>query len=52
MGDIIKPDHVLSTAILLEILFILDSEWNEWPDQKLDLAAEGAFYVIAFCCSL
>jgi hypothetical protein len=52
MGDIIKPDRALSTAILLEILSILNSEWNEWPDHKLELAVEGAFYVIAFCCAL
>ena len=52
MGDIIKPDRALSTAILLEIISILNSDWNEWPDRKLELAAEGAFYVIAFCCGL
>jgi len=52
MGEIVKPDQALSTSILLEILSILDSEWNESYHPKFEIASEGALYVIAFCCAL
>jgi hypothetical protein len=52
MGEIIKPDRALSTAILLEILNLLDTEWDNHPNKRFQLASEGAFYVIAFCCAL
>jgi hypothetical protein len=52
MGEIVKPDRALSTVILLEILKILDTEWDQYPLHRWDIAAEGAFYVIAFCCAL
>ena len=53
MGEIVKPDQALSTCILLEILLILDSEWKWIISSKIfEIASEGAFYVIAFCCAL
>lgn len=52
MGEIVRPDRALSTAILLEILNLLEAEWESHPDRHFALASEGAFYVIAFCCAL
>jgi len=52
MGEIVRPDRALSTTILLEILQALNSEWNNFPHQRMEIAAEGAFYVISFSCAL
>jgi hypothetical protein len=52
MGEIVKPDRALSTAILLEILNILELEWANHPTKRFQISHEGAFYVIAFCCAL
>ncbi len=30
----------------------MEFEWNEYSHRRLEIAAEGAFYVIAFCCAL
>jgi hypothetical protein len=52
MGEIVRPDRALSTAILLEILRLLNMEWNDYPHRRMAISAEGAFYVIAFSCAL
>jgi hypothetical protein len=52
MGEIVRLDRALSTTILLEILCLLNSEWNNNSHCRLDIAAEGAFYVITFSCTL
>jgi len=52
MGEIVRPDRALSTSILIEILSLVNKEWNDYPQRRLSIAAEGAFYVIAFCCGL
>jgi len=52
MGEIVRPDRALSTTILLEILRLLNVEWIENPHCRMSIAAEGAFYVIAFSCAL
>ena len=52
MGEIVRPGRALSPTILLEILSLLNLEWNDNPHHRLDIAAEGAFYVIAFSCAL
>jgi hypothetical protein len=52
MGEITRPDRALSSTILLEILKHLNEEWYQVPHNRLSLAQEGAFYVIAFSCAL
>jgi hypothetical protein len=52
IGEIIHPDHALSSAVLLEILNTIDADWVNYPADHLQLAAEASFYIIAFCCTL
>jgi hypothetical protein len=52
MGEIIRLDRALSSAILLEMLKLLEHDWVTFPQRQFFLASEGAFYVIAFSCGL
>lgn len=53
MGDDVRPDRALSHNILVEIMKDLDSEWEVAPAQeKLPIALEGAFYLIAYTLAL
>jgi hypothetical protein len=52
MGEVVRPDRALSSAILLQILILLETEWSHHQDRHFKLASEGAFYVIAFSCAL
>ncbi len=52
MGVIAKPDRALSIIILLEILSILESKWDQFSHRRVDIAMEGAPYAIAFFCAL
>jgi hypothetical protein len=52
MGEIVKPDRALSSIILLEILKLLELDWANHPENHYKLASEGAFYVLAFSCTL
>jgi hypothetical protein len=36
----------------LEILKLVEHDWNSCPQKRFLLAREGAFYVIAFSCGL
>ena len=52
MGDNTRPDRAISINIMLEIFHQLEHEWSDPTKNKYDLAVEGAYYVIAFCCAL
>jgi hypothetical protein len=52
MGEIVRSDRALSAVLLKEILRLIDSDWIAHPTHHYHLAAEGAFYVIAFSCAL
>lgn len=52
MGEIVKPDRALSLVILKEICSQLEDEWLEPDSDKWEIAMEGAFYLIAYCCAL
>ncbi len=54
MGEIVRPYRALALDILLIIFRILEEEWSQAgnEDRKFDLAMEGSFYLIAFCCAL
>jgi hypothetical protein len=52
MGDNTRPDRAISINIMLEIFRQLEHEWSDPSKNKYDLAVEGAYYVIAFCCAL
>jgi hypothetical protein len=52
MGEIVSPDRVLSLEILLEIFRSLEQEWRSPYADLFQLAMEGSFYLIAFCCTL
>ncbi len=52
MGDIVGPDKALSLEILHEIIELLDEDWCNKSHDWFNIALEGAFYLIAFCCGL
>jgi hypothetical protein len=52
MGDIVKPDRALSSSILIEVLRLIEMDWDADHVNRYHLAAEAAFYVKAFSCSL
>ena len=52
MGDNTRPDRAISINIMLEIYRQLEHEWSDPSKNKYDLAVEGAYYIIAFCCAL
>jgi hypothetical protein len=55
MGDISKPDKAISVPVLLEIMRVLEEEWNDpflQERKRLPLALEWAFYLISFCLAL
>ncbi len=52
MGEIVRPDRALGLDLLKEIMSQLEQEWERPLSDKLQLAKEGAFYLIAYCCAL
>ncbi len=52
MGEIVRPDRALSLDLLKEIMTQLEREWENHSYDKFQLAREGAFYLIAYCCAL
>ncbi len=53
MGNVIRPDRAISHAIMVELMQILEEEWlNPQTRGRLQLALEGAFYVVAFTLAL
>ncbi len=53
MGDIVRPERALSHDILRAIMEELERDWETCPDRnKLDLALEGAYYLIAYTLAL
>lgn len=52
MGEISRLDRALSLDVLLEICRILEREWEESFTDKMTLAMEASFYLVAFCCAL
>ena len=52
MGDNTRPDRAISINIMLEIFRQLEFEWRDPSKNRFELALEGAYYVIAFCCAL
>ncbi len=53
LGDEAHPDRALSLEILLEIMKLVEHDWNVCsPRKKLKLALEGAFYLIPFTLAL
>jgi hypothetical protein len=52
MGDIVKPDKALALEILHEIMKLLEDDWENSFHERFNIALEGAFYLISFCCAL
>jgi hypothetical protein len=53
MGDIVRPDRAICHELILEIMALLEREWAFTEgDEKLPLALEGCFYVIAYTLAL
>ncbi len=53
MGDIVQPDRAISHDIMLELMSLVEEEWSRITSRnKLQVALEGAFYVIAFTLGL
>jgi len=52
MGDNVRPDRAISVGIMQETFRQLEFEWNEGVNDKYELALEGAYYIIAYCCAL
>jgi hypothetical protein len=54
MGEIMKQDRALSLDILFVIFQALEQDWSTATaeDERLTLAMEGAFYIVAYCCAL
>jgi hypothetical protein len=49
LGDEVHPDRALALDILLEIMALVERDWEGSPPQKkLQLALEGSFYLIAY----
>ncbi len=47
MGDIVHPDHAIAHTIILELMTLVEDEWiSSQEGNKLNLALEGAFYVL------
>jgi hypothetical protein len=51
-GEIVRPDRALSLDVLKQILASLEREWDTHNPSSFELAMEGSFYLIAFCCAL
>jgi hypothetical protein len=53
MGDIVRPDRAIAHAILKELMAAVERDWIRASDAaRLNLALEGAFYVLAFTLAL
>ena len=52
MGDNVRPDRAISVGIMQETFRQLEFEWNEGVNDKYELALEGAYYIITYCCAL
>jgi hypothetical protein len=53
MGDIVCPDRAIAHAILKELMGAVERDWIRASDAaRLNLALEGAFYVLAFTLAL
>lgn len=53
MGDDVRPDRALSLDILLAIMRIVARDWEAAPpEQRLDIALEASFYLIAYTLAL
>jgi len=52
MGEIVRPDQALSIEILLKVFEALEEEWWDPRTDNLELAMEGAFYIVVYCCPL
>ncbi len=49
MGDIVRSDRAISHATMLELMSLVEGEWSSINARnKLQVALEGTFYVIAF----
>jgi hypothetical protein len=53
MGDIVGPDRAIAHAIVKELMEAVEQDWIRASDAaRLNLALEGAFYVLAFTLAL
>jgi hypothetical protein len=52
MGDTVFSDRPISIEIMLEIFKMLENEWANASYCKYSVAVEGAFYMIAYFCTL
>lgn len=52
MGEIVRPDRALSLDLMKEIMVQLERDWGEMLRDRFQLAMEGAFYLVAYCCAL
>lgn len=53
MGDLVKPDQALSLDVMHKIMQELGNEWRmALPAERLELALEGAYYLIAYAAAL
>lgn len=52
MGDNTRPDRAISINIMVEIFRQLKHEWQDPSKIRFEVALEGAYYIIAFCCAL
>jgi hypothetical protein len=53
MGDIVRPERAVSHDIIKAIMADLERDWETCNDRfKLELALEGAYYLIAFILAL
>jgi hypothetical protein len=52
MGDNTRPNRAISITIMQEIFRQLEHEWSDPSKDRYQLALEGAYYIVAFCCAL
>jgi hypothetical protein len=52
MGDIVRPDRALSIEVMLEIMKLVEQDWEAIGTDLWQVAMEACFYLISFCCAL
>jgi hypothetical protein len=52
MGEDVRPDRAISIQVMKELIGQLDEEWESGVANRLRVAMEASFYLIAFCCAL
>jgi len=52
MGEIVRPDRAISIEIMKELCNELEHDWEWNVANRLFIAMEAAFYLVAFCCAL